>query len=202
VKLLRVLGERTLERVGGNQPIEVDVRLVAATHRNLEALVKAGKFREDLFFRIRVVQIQVPPLRSRADDIPLLAEYFRKEYASENGKPHLQFSPESLKKLCAYSWPGNVRELRTSVEHGVVIARGTQIELSDLPASLRSGSNTVNTDESKSGVKLFNLEKNAIQDALKETGQNITAAAKRLGISRRTLHRKLVDSKSGKKRKT
>jgi len=202
VKLLRVLGERNMERVGGNQPIEVDVRLVAATHRNLETLVKAGKFREDLFFRIRVVQIQVPPLRSRAEDIPLLAEYFRKEYVSENGKPHLQFSPESLKKLCAYSWPGNVRELRTSVEHGVVMARGPQIELIDLPASLRSGSNAVKADESKSGVKLFDLEKNAIQDALKETGQNITAAAKRLGISRRTLHRKLVDSKSGKKRKT
>ena len=191
-----------MERVGGNQPIEVDVRLVAATHRNLEALVKAGKFREDLFFRIRVVQIQVPPLRSRAEDIPLLAEYFRKEYASENGKTDLQFSPESLKKLCAYSWPGNVRELRTSVEHGVVMARGSQIELSDLPAGIRTGSAEGKADESKSGVKLSTLEKDAIQTALKESGQNITAAAKRLGISRRTLHRRLVDSKSERRKKT
>lgn len=190
-----------MERVGGNHPIDVDVRLVAATHRNLEALVKAGKFREDLFFRIRVVQIQVPPLRTRAEDIPLLAEYFRKEYASENGKPHLEFSPESLKRLCAYAWPGNVRELRTSVEHGVVMARGSRIELSDLPGSLREGSPSEEIDESKSGVKLAALEKNAIQAALKESGQNITIAAKRLGISRRTLHRKLVDSKSLRQKK-
>ena len=190
-----------MERVGGNQPIEVDVRLVAATHRNLEALVKAGKFREDLFFRIRVVQIQVPPLRSRAEDIPLLAEYFRKEYASENGKPHLQFALESLKKLCAYPWPGNVRELRTWVEHGVVMARGSQIELTDLPTSLRSVSNAEKVDQSISGVKLSALEKDAIQTALKDSGQNITIAAKRLGISRRTLHRRLVELKSGRQKK-
>jgi DNA-binding NtrC family response regulator len=179
----------------------VNVRLVAATHRNLEALVKAGKFREDLFFRIRVVQIQVPPLRNRAEDIPLLAEYFRKEYASENGKPNLEFSPESLKKLCAYSWPGNVRELRTSVEHGVVLARGSQIEVSDLPAAFRTESAAGKVDESKSGLKLASLEKDAIQTALKESGQNITVAAKRLGISRRTLHRRLVASKSGRQKK-
>jgi len=202
VKLLRVLGERTMERVGGNQPIEVDVRLVAATHRNLEAMVKAGKFREDLFFRIRVVQIQVPPLRSRPEDIPLLAEYFRKEYASENGKPNLQFSPESIKKLCVYRWPGNVRELRTSVEHGVVMARGDQIELNDLPGILRSDGATREFDQLKSGVKLSVLERDAIEVALKESGQNISLAAKRLGISRRTLHRRLVDSNFGGRRKT
>jgi len=202
VKLLRVLGERTMERVGGNQPIEVDVRLVAATHRNLEAMVKAGKFREDLFFRIRVVQIQVPPLRSRPEDIPLLAEYFRKEYTSENGKPNLQFSPESIKKLCVYRWPGNVRELRTSVEHGVVMARGDQIELNDLPGILRSDGATREFDQSKSGVKLAVLERDAIEVALKESGQNISLAAKRLGISRRTLHRRLVDSNFGGRTKT
>jgi len=202
VKLLRVLGERTMERVGGNQPIEVDVRLVAATHRNLEAMVKAGKFREDLFFRIRVVQIQVPPLRSRPEDIPLLAEYFRKEYASENGKPNLQFSPESIKKLCVYGWPGNVRELRTSVEHGVVMARGDQIELNDLPGILRSDGATREFDQLKSGVKLSVLERDAIEVALKESGQNISLAAKRLGISRRTLHRRLVDSNFGGRTKT
>ena len=202
VKLLRVLGERTMERVGGNQPIEVDVRLVAATHRNLEAMVKAGKFREDLFFRIRVVQIQVPPLRSRPEDIPLLAEYFRKEYASENGKPNLQFSPESIKKLCVYRWPGNVRELRTSVEHGVVMARGDQIELNDLPGILRSDGATREFDQSKSGAKLAVLERDAIEVALKESGQNISLAAKRLGISRRTLHRRLVDSNFGGRTKT
>jgi DNA-binding NtrC family response regulator len=202
VKLLRVLGERTMERVGGNQPIEVDVRLVAATHRNLEAMVKAGKFREDLFFRIRVVQIQVPPLRSRPEDIPLLAEYFRKEYTSENGKPNLQFSPESIKKLCVYRWPGNVRELRTSVEHGVVMARGDQIELNDLPGILRSDGATREFDQSKSGAKLAVLERDAIEVALKESGQNISLAAKRLGISRRTLHRRLVDSNFGGRTKT
>ncbi|MCX6934704.1 MAG: sigma-54 dependent transcriptional regulator, partial [Verrucomicrobia bacterium] len=109
VKLLRVLGERTIERVGGNRPIDVDVRLLAATNWNLETLVKNGKFREDLFFRIRVVQIFLPPLRERSEDIPLLAEHFRKEYGAENGKPNLEFSRESLARLCAYRWPGNVR---------------------------------------------------------------------------------------------
>ena len=127
VKLLRALGERTIERVGGNKTIEVDVRLVAATHRDLETMVRQGKFREDLFFRIRVVQIVLPPLRDRLEDIPLLAEHFRQEYAKENGKGDLRISAHAMQSLITYRWPGNVRELRTAIEHGVVLARGTEI---------------------------------------------------------------------------
>jgi DNA-binding NtrC family response regulator len=198
VKLLRVLGERAMERVGGNKLVEVDVRLVAATNRNLEALVEKGTFREDLFFRIRVVQILLPPLRDRADDIPILAEYFRKEYALENGKPSLEFSRESLGLLCDYRWPGNVRELRTAVEHGVVLAQGLKIEPADLPASLRQTGRGSTGRMLTSGGKLEQLELEAIHGALIQTGQNVTAAAEQLGIHRRTLHRKLAESKPRK----
>jgi DNA-binding NtrC family response regulator len=201
VKLLRVLGERAMERVGGNKIMEVDVRLVAATNRNLETLVKNGTFREDLFFRIRVVQILLPPLRDRAEDIPILAEYFRKEYALENGKPSLEFSRESLGLLCDYRWPGNVRELRTAVEHGVVLAQGPKIEAGDLPASLRQVGRGSTLRMLAPGGELEKLELEAIQVALNQTGQNVTAAAKQLGIHRRTLHRKLAELKSRKGKK-
>mgnify|MGYP006270213621 CR=1 FL=1 len=196
VKLLRVLGERTMERVGGNKTIEVDVRLVAATHRNLEALVREGKFREDLFFRIRVVQITLPPLRERPEDIPILAEHFRREYAEENNKGNLRFSAAAMESLQAYFWPGNVRELRTAVEHGVVLARGKEIEPKDLPASiLREGKSTPSVSHKSGSLELGILERQAIDSALRRTGQNITEAAKLLGISRRTLHRKLAEAK-------
>ena len=196
VKLLRALGERTIERVGGNKTIEVDLRLVAATHRNLEALVRDGKFREDLYFRIRVVQIALPPLRARPEDIPVLAEHFRQEYARENGKEDLRISSQAMQVLQGYRWPGNVRELRTAMEHGVVLARGKEIEPKDLPASVREGERLREGSGVKTGtVKLEELERQAIEAALQKTGQNITEAAKLLGISRRTLHRKLADSK-------
>lgn len=196
VKLLRVLGERTLERVGGNKAIEVDVRLVAATHRNLEVMVREGKFREDLFFRIRVVQIALPPLRDRPEDIPILADHFRREYAKENGKGDLRFSSGAMQMLRGYRWPGNVRELRTAVEHGVVLARGAEIEAKDLPESVRAGGRWGEGNHPKAGaVRLEDLEQQAIAAALQKTGDNITEAAKLLGISRRTLHRKLAGSK-------
>ena len=202
VKLLRVLGERTLERVGGNQLIDVDVRLVAATHRSLERLVQDGKFREDLYFRIRVVQIQLPPLRERPEDIPLLAESFRQEYARENGKEGLFFSQTSMSLLMEYRWPGNVRELRTAVEHGVVLARGKLIEPGDLPAAVRGGSGSKDSPKEDLPMKLDAVERSAIDAALEKSGQNISQAAKVLGISRRTLHRKLADpAKKGKVRR-
>jgi DNA-binding NtrC family response regulator len=201
VKLLRVLGERAMERVGGNKLMEVDVRLVAATNRNLEALVEKGAFREDLFFRIRVVQILLPPLRDREEDIPILAEQFRKEYVLENGKPSLEFSRESLGLLCDYRWPGNVRELRTAVEHGVVLAQGLKIESGDLPASVRQAGRVSTSRMASSGAKLENLKLEAIQGALNRTGQNVTAAAEQLGIHRRTLHRMLAESRLRKEKK-
>ena len=201
VKLLRVLGERSLERVGGNQLIEVDVRLLVATHRSLEKMVREGKFREDLYFRIRVVQIDLPPLRDRPEDIPVLAEAFRREYGQENGKPGVAFSPASMDCLRGYRWPGNVRELRTAVEHGVVLARGSVIEPEDLPSAVR-GDGVERAG--KGGGSISNLEKverSAIQEAYKKSGKNVSAAARELGISRRTLQRKLaVLGKKGKVR--
>jgi len=198
VKLLRALGERTIERVGGNKPIEVDVRLVAATHRNLETMVREGKFREDLFFRIRVVQIGLPPLRERPEDIPILAEHFRREYAKENSKGDLGLSAGAMQTLQGYRWPGNVRELRTAIEHGVVMARGKGIEAKDLPASVREGGRGGEGVRPSGTVKLEDLERQAMEMALRKTNQNVTEAAKLLGISRRTLHRKLAEFKGRK----
>jgi DNA-binding NtrC family response regulator len=199
VKLLRVLGERTLERVGGNRLINVDVRLIAATHRSLDRLVQEGKFREDLYFRIRVVQIQIPPLRDRPEDIPILAESFRKEYSLENGKGDLSFAPSSIKLFMNYRWPGNVRELRTAVEHGVVLAKGKTIEPDDLPNSVRRGSEGIQSRVEPSSLRLDQIQKSLIDAAMDKTGKNISKAAQALGISRRTLHRKLAQSpKKGK----
>jgi DNA-binding NtrC family response regulator len=199
VKLLRVLGERTLERVGGNQLIDVDVRLIAATHRSLDRLVQEGKFREDLYFRIRVVQIHIPPLRDRPEDIPILAESFRKEYILENGKGDLSFAPTSMRLFMDYRWPGNIRELRTAVEHGVVLAKGKTIEPDDLPNSVRIGSDGIQPQIKATSLRLDKIQKNLIDAAMDESGKNISKAAQALGISRRTLHRKLAQSsKKGK----
>lgn len=194
VKLLRVLGERSLERVGGNRLIEVDVRLIAATHRSLEQLVREGKFREDLYFRIRVVQIQLPPLRDRPEDIPLLAEAFRQEYGKENGKEGVTFDSESMGLLMKYGWPGNVRELRTAVEHGVVLSRGNVIHPDDLPSAVWKRQGVVPLKKVVQPPRLEDVERGAIEAALEKSGENITEAAKALGISRRTLHRKLAES--------
>jgi DNA-binding NtrC family response regulator len=199
VKLLRVLGERTLERVGGNQLIDVDVRLIAATHRSLDRLVQEGKFREDLYFRIRVVQIHIPPLRDRPEDIPILAESFRKEYCLENGKGDLPFAPASIRLMLDYRWPGNVRELRTAIEHGVVLAKGIEIEPDDLPNSIRRGSEGIQSGIDPASLRLDKIQKSLIDAAMDKTGKNISKAAQALGISRRTLHRKLAQaSKKGK----
>ncbi len=212
VKLLRVLGEeRAFERVGGNTPIKVDVRLVAATNKNLAELVEAGKFREDLFFRLSVVPIEMPPLRARKEDIPLLVQAFSRQFSTENGKPVREFTAEAMQAILRYDWPGNVRQLRTTVEHGVVMATGPKITLRDLPHDIRDGSvkNGGGKETDPRGLPLpkyplnkgehFNLqatEARLILQALQETGGNITQAAKRLGISRRTLHRKLKEIKA------
>jgi DNA-binding NtrC family response regulator len=192
VKLLRFLGERTFERVGSNKTLTADVRLVAATNKNLEELVKVGKFREDLFFRLRVVEIELPPLRERNGDIPLLAQSFLREFAKENGKAVNDFTADALEALMNFSWPGNVRELRTAIEHAVVLCRGERIALRDLPPSVRR-------EGSAGGANLFqgkdltvkDAEKQLVMRALKETDGNRTRAAQKIGMSRRTFHRKL-----------
>jgi len=192
VKLLRFLGERTFERVGSNKTLTADARLVAATNKNLEELVKAGTFREDLFFRLRVVEIHLPPLRERTGDIPLLAQSFLREFARENGKPVNDFTADALEELMNYSWPGNVRELRTAIEHAVVLCRGEKIGARDLPPSVRSGGGRGETPLlQRNDLTVKEAEKQLIIRALKETGGNRTMAAEKIGMSRRTFHRKL-----------
>jgi DNA-binding NtrC family response regulator len=193
IKLLRFLGERTFERVGSNKTLVADVRLIAATNKNLEELVKAGTFREDLFFRLRVVEITLPPLRERISDVPLLAQSFLREFASENNKPVREFTADALEMLMSYHWPGNVRELRTAIEHAVVLCRGEKISARDLPASVRSGASLADPQRAlaRNDLTVTEAEKQLILRALKEADGNRTLAAKKIGISRRTLHRKL-----------
>jgi DNA-binding NtrC family response regulator len=195
VKLLRFLGERTFERVGSGKTITADVRLIAATNKNLEEMVKAGTFREDLFFRLRVVEIRLPGLRERPEDIPLLAQAFLREFASENEKKVAGFTADALETLSGYSWPGNVRELRTAVEHAVVLCRGERISARDLPPSVRSGPPAARADASvvpvDSPLSVHENERQLIVRALKESDGSRTEAAKKLGMSRRSLHRKL-----------
>jgi DNA-binding NtrC family response regulator len=190
VKLLRFLGERTFERVGSNKTLTADLRLIAATNKNLEEQIKAGKFREDLFFRLAVVQITLPPLRERGGDIVLLARVFLREFSAENNKKVNEFTPDALEALMNYRWPGNVRELRTAVEHAVVLSRGDKISVRDLPAALRGGGARASLS-AQTDLTVAEGEKQLIARALKENDGNRTVAARKLAISRRTLHRKL-----------
>jgi two-component system response regulator AtoC len=195
IKLLRFLGERTFERVGSNKTLSSDVRLIAATNRNLEQMVKAGTFREDLFFRLRVVEIRLPPLRERAGDIPLLAHGFLREFARAMGKEVRDFTAESLETLMHYHWPGNVRELRTAVEHAVALCRGDRVSVRDLPHWIRGGEGVTSAEPrrvlTQGDLTVKEAEKQLIMRALKDANGNRTQAAAKLGMSRRTLHRKL-----------
>jgi len=196
IKLLRFLGERTFERVGSSKTLTADVRLVAATNRNLEEMARLGTFRNDLFFRLRVVEIRLPALRERLTDLPLLSLSFLKEFSRENGKAISDFTPEALEALLAYSWPGNVRELRTAVEHAVVFSRGDKITARDLPPTIYKKPNASPGQPAPRGFKTDDLtvkevEKQLVVRALRECAGNRTTAAKKLGLSRRTLHRKI-----------
>jgi DNA-binding NtrC family response regulator len=191
VKLLRFLGERTFERVGSNKTLTADVRLIAATNKNLEELVKAGKFREDLFFRLRVVEINLPPLRERMGDIPLLAQKFLREFAGENNKSVNDFTADAFQLLMNYNWPGNVRELRTAIEHAVVLCRSEKISARDLPPSVRGIRQGESQLSLQNDLTVKEAEKQLIERALKDTNGNRTLASKKIGMSRRTFHRKL-----------
>jgi DNA-binding NtrC family response regulator len=211
IKLLRILGERSFERVGSTKTMHVDVRLLAATNKDLPKLMAEGKFREDLYYRLRVVEINLPPLRQRATDIPALAVGFLAEFAEQNRKQVSEFSKEALEGLIRYPWPGNVRELRAAVEHAVVFARGRKVDLSDLPSPLRASPSAARPEDSGhslfsahaqassskeaggslSGFSLQENEKQLMIEALKATRGNRTEAARLMGMSRRTLHRKM-----------
>ena len=211
VKLLRVMSEeRAFERVGGNQTLRADVRLIAATNKNLEQFVKEGKFRDDLYFRLNVVRIVMPPLRERKDDILLLVRAFLRQFSKLNHKEIADVTPEAMNALLTYNWPGNIRELRTAIEHGVVMATGPKITIRDLPPSLRQAAGTTLPrgisptkafGEKASPLDLHETERKLILQALATTNGNVTAAAKKLGISRRTLHRK-INELNAKKEET
>jgi len=197
VKILRVLGEHTFERVGGNQTLQTDVRLVAASNKDLAALVAEGKFRDDLYFRLNVVQVTMPPLRARKEDLPLLVQAFLKESSKENGKPPRAFAAEAMASILDYNWPGNVRELRGAVEHAVVMCSTAKIGVRDLPASVRQAGGPPFGPTGPvpvfGGLNLHQTERTLIFRALEESNENRTKAAEHLGISRRTLHRRLKE---------
>ncbi|QQY07654.1 MAG: sigma-54-dependent Fis family transcriptional regulator [Candidatus Xiphinematobacter sp.] len=199
VKILRVLGERTFERVGSNHTLKTNVRLIAATNKNLQKLVSEGKFRDDLFFRLNVVQITMPALRRRREDIPALAQAFLEESCRENGKPLKEIDTEAMACLLEYHWPGNVRELRTVIEHGVVMSKSPLILPRDLPVSVHSRlSSTLSACLPDSHLPLplesptlRETQHNLILRTLEICKGNRSEAARKLGISRRTLYRRL-----------
>jgi two-component system, NtrC family, response regulator AtoC len=201
IKLLRVLSERTIERVGSNTPLKVDVRVIAATNKNLREMVDRGEFREDLFFRLNVVKIEMPPLRTRREDIVLLANAFLQEFAKENDRPVKPLTDEALARLVTYPWPGNVRELRTAIEHGVVMSNDAVIDLRHLPqfllsqaaVSIQPPAPAKNSLDAAGEFNLHALETNTIRAALATARGNRTQAADLLGVSRRTLQRKLKE---------
>jgi two-component system response regulator AtoC len=209
VKLLRFLETKAIERVGGSKPIELDVRLVAATNRNLEQMVRDGKFREDLFFRLNVVRLTMPPLRERAEDIPLLLAHFIRVFSEENGVPVFTVEPGALRTLQAYPWPGNIRELRNFCENAVVLRRGGSLTEYDLEPKFRaplpggspaaSGVDgggaaglTAGAMPSSTSLSVEENEKRLLREALLKARGNRTKAAELMGVSRRTLHRKIA----------
>ncbi|HYC72487.1 MAG TPA: sigma-54 dependent transcriptional regulator [Opitutaceae bacterium] len=195
VKLLRFLETRTFERIGSTKTLSVDVRLVAATNRNLEQMVKEGKFREDLYFRLNVVRLTTPALRERPDDIPVLLDHFLRLYAKENGFDPVQVEPGAMKHLAGYAWPGNIRELRNFAENVVVLRRGGTLSEFDLEPRYRGAAAPgpeLTSPPPANPLSIEENEKRLLREALIKARGNRTKAAELMGISRRTLHRKLV----------
>ncbi len=192
-KLLRVLQEGEFERVGGTKTLKADVRIVAATNQDLTALVKERRFREDLYYRLNVITIEIPPLRERKEDIPLLAHHFLRRYAAKNRREITGFSEPALAQLRAYPWPGNVRELENAVERAVILARGTLIDLADLPVTVGQAEPASRVVPIPIGMPLDEVEQRLIEETLKLTKGNKELAAKLLGIASRTIYRKLKE---------
>jgi two-component system response regulator HydG len=192
-KLLRVLQEQEFERVGGTETIRVDVRLITATNRDLEGLVGEGSFREDLYYRLNVVPIRVPPLRERVEDIPILAAHFLRAFAERGGKPAPEVTAEALALLCRHSWPGNVRELQHVVESMLVFSKGDPIASRDLPPAIRGEAQVSDPGDRASKATLRDLERQAIVRTLVATGGNKRKAAEILGIGLKTLYRKIQE---------
>ncbi|MEZ4400224.1 MAG: sigma-54 dependent transcriptional regulator [Kofleriaceae bacterium] len=191
VKLLRFLQEHEFERVGGGQTIRVDVRIVAATNRDLTEEVARGRFREDLFYRLNVVSVHMPSLRERKTDIPALAKFFLDRYAADNGKTIDELSAETLALLTSHAWPGNVRELENAIERAVVMSQGPRIEPRHLPANVRPGAPSIPGMPAIPGSTLAQLERFAILETLRATGGSTSKAADMLGVSVRTIQYRL-----------
>jgi two-component system response regulator AtoC len=199
VKLNRVLQERELRRVGETSPVQVNVRVIAATHRDLKGEVQAGRFREDLFYRLNVFPVVLPPLRERRDDIPLLASHFLEKHARVLGRPLTGFDPEALRALTGYPWPGNVRELENAVERGVAVASGERLQLRDLPSDVRGSQEGAIPAEQLASLpyrEAIDLARDRVTRdylvaLLRELEGNVTRAAERAGMARESLHRLL-----------
>ncbi len=192
IKILRVLQEKNFERVGGEQTISIDTRIISATNRDLKSEIESGNFREDLFYRLNVVNIEVPPLRERKEDIPLLMNAFLEEFNEENGKEVHGFSPKAQSIMYRYTWPGNIRELRNCIESSLVMCKGDMIDIVDLPVHVRNGV----TDDQVSiqlGLSLGEAEKEIIKATLAFCKGNKSKTAEVLGIGRKTLHRKIQE---------
>jgi len=193
VRLLRVLQEKEVQRLGGTRRVSTDFRLVAATNRNLVEDVKAGRFREDLYYRINVIEVTMPPLRERREDIPLLAAFFLERFARRENKAFEGISGAALERLSAHDWPGNVRELENAIERGVVVGRGPLLEAADLPPHLRAAAAAPGplADLAGRDLSLAEVERAMVAAAMARHGGNKSQAARSLGISRKLLYSKL-----------
>ncbi len=191
VKLLRVLQEREFERLGGTKTLKVDVRLVAATNRDLRAALEDGTFREDLYYRLNVVAIDIPPLRDHKEDVPALAEFFLKRYARESQKPVQGITPAAMKLLAAYHWPGNARELQNAIERGVTLSSGTMLDTADIHLDSRPPCGLGASTALPAGMTLDQWEEEAIREALRQANGNKSQAARALGLSRNALRYRL-----------
>ncbi len=191
VKLLRVLQEQELQRVGGEETVKIDVRIIAATNRDLEQEVQEGNFREDLYYRLNVVLLTVPPLRERDGDIKLLVNHFVDKFAKKNRRNVEGITSECMEYLCKYNWPGNVRELENAVERGVILMRGDHLTEKSLPLPIQKNGRDSSIDNTAQPSSLFEAEKQLILQTLAETDGNKSEAARRLGITRKTLQNKI-----------
>ena len=195
IKLLRILQSQKFERIGGEKTLNVDLRILAATNKNLIQAVKDGDFREDLFYRLNVIPIHLPPLRKRRNDIPLLARHFLGQFTAEQNKEIQDFSSEAMQLLLDYSWPGNVRELENSIEHAAVLAKGNKVDITELPSAIREA---IHTPSDENQGTIVENEIKLLQDVLEECGWNKKKAAVKLGISRSTLYEKIKKYQIGK----
>jgi two-component system response regulator HydG len=198
VKLLRVLQERELTRVGGAEVIKINVRLIAASNKDLKKEMERGRFREDLFYRLNVVGLNVPPLRERKEDIPILAQHFLQQFVAQNSKKIKGFTPQAMEKLLKYSWPGNIRELMNAIERAVVLSRKEYLDAEELVLMMADNSVDIKPTQNRllENLPLEEVEKRSILDALESCSGNKSEAARRLGITRKTLRKKLEKYKN------